>query len=215
MNPLVCGRWDGVHLWVQWDDVVGVPGYWLEYRIGQTPDEFAPWVRVGGLEPLQRSWLSLPAHREGWFAQARVAVADGEPQWHLASEVTFLRSRCSFEIRSERRPVEYRAGDEFACVIDGAACVYRLDEDIHLEAGGSAQVEMYAVLGSGWSQLDHPDHFRINPSLGLTIRNLSPSADDTEPTGRDYTRLEKLPMSSPLRVVKTGRNYFTGAGITS
>lgn len=208
MSPYICGRWDGVNLWIQWDDKPRAGGYFLEVSV-RPPSGDWDAHRVGGDDPLKEAWMVVPVWHEGWEAMARVRTAAGP--WVQAEEVTFLRSRCPFEFWTARRPLHFQPGTEFMSIVDGAGCVYILQQEIELEPGQRAEVEMHAALSSGYCQLDHPGHFLLKPSLGVTIQNIAPSIDDVVGTGRDFTVLQRAPQEGPIRIIGTGEDFFSGA----
>jgi len=202
-SPLICGKWDGVNLWVQWDALAegAEVGWFLEVALSLHLTDPITWEAKGGTAPLRQTWMVLPTFREGWWARARVRVAREGAEWVSAQEVTFARSRCLFEIASERRTVHYVPGTQFAAVVDGASCVYELGEEIEVRPGEAYEGEMQVAVGSGYCQLDHENHFLMRPSLGLTIRNLAPSVDDVEPTGQSWTQLTRMEERPPLVIV--------------
>ena len=224
-HAFLCGLWDGMHLWVQWDDTAPDAGYRLQVRL--RPNDQAAWEawRDVSAKPLRRAWAVVPLWREGWAAQARVAVAeelkvDRTPSalvesleipdaalnsqlstlnWSPATEVTFQHARCAFEIATETTRVHYLHGTEFSTKVDGAPCHWRLDDDVELEPGEKVRLEMTAGA-TGYSQLDRAGHFDLRPAPGLRIRNLEPSVDDVRETGRDFTMLAPRPRDAPLKV---------------
>ena len=103
----LCGLWDGMHLWVQWDDTVPDAGYRLQVRL--RPNDQAAWEpwRDVSAKSLRRAWAVVPLWREGWSVQARVAAGNPETSWTLATEVTFQRARCAFEISTAAGRVHY------------------------------------------------------------------------------------------------------------
>lgn len=206
-HAFLCGLWDGMHLWVQWDDTAPDAGYRLQVRL--RPNDQAAWEpwRDVCAKPLRRAWAVVPLWREGWAVQARVAgLADAALNfqlstlnWSPATEVTFQHARCAFEIATETTRVHYFSGTEFSTKVDGAPCHWRLDDDVELEPGEKVRLEMTAGA-TGYSQLDRAGHFDLRPAPGLRIRNLEPSVDDVRETGRDFTVLAPRPRDAPLKV---------------
>lgn len=198
LSPQICGLWDGCNLWAQWERVEGAT-YLFEWRV--RPDGgWRPVQRKGGL---RRSWLVLPTWLEGKEIEARVAiVADGEPDWQTAREVTFSKSRCRFEIRSERSPLHLPLGSRLTTVVDGAACSYVIGEEVGLQPGESVEVDAEAIDASGFQQLDAPDHFLSRPRPGVLIRNVAPSVADTFPTGRNYTAIRGREVAAFMLAVR-------------
>lgn len=176
MNAYLCGRWDGCHLWCQWDDLAPSQGYRLELRL-RLPGaaDWLPWRAIGGPAALEKPWLVVPLWKGDAEVEARVAIEAPELEWFPLAEVTFDRSTCRFELQAGARPAHYQAGTEFAAIVDHAGCHYRLVEEVEVQAGESALVTMEAALLTGWCQLDHPDHFSIRPALGRVIRNVAAS----------------------------------------
>jgi hypothetical protein len=216
LSPKMCGAWDGIHLWLQWDDAAPEVGCRLQIRTRPADSpEWTGWLDAGGAKPLRRPWISLPVMREGHFAQARVCAEIVPPPWsggsgdlwQDAGEVTFLKSRAPFEFLAGARPAHYLPGSEFGAIVDGAACVYVLQEEVELAPGERAEAAMESFLATGFAQLDAPGDFTLRPSMGRIIRNLAPSENDTEATGRDETRLVALPRRAPVKAV-FGRNLF-------
>lgn len=214
LDPQLVGLWDACHLWLQWESAGEAVLYRVQYRLREgSKKEWGPWQDVGGR--LTRAWFKWATWRGGWQAQARVAISYSQlgeaaiPDagcWQAAREVTFTHSACLFEIAAGRQAVHYPKGTPFSAIIDGAGCTYLLAEEIEVEAGETAQVEMTAEGATGWNQLDHPDHFLIRPAYGRVIRNLEPSRSDTAPTGRDFTEIGVLARTHPVTVAFAKRN---------
>lgn len=122
----------------------------------------------------------------------------------MGEEVTFRRSRCLFRVTSLNREIFWKPGHEFAAVVEGGACVYRLILPMVLAMGFSAEVEVEAVGVSGYSQLDLPGDFRLEPALGLTITNVGPSVADVEATGRDFTVMAAMEMKEFRMIIQRG-----------
>ena len=216
--PLLAGHWDACHFWCQWTALDGAT-YLFEWRWRNrtsdaecvmrdseltnhasritNPSAWSAWQPVSRDGGLQRPWLAVPTWRAGAEIQARVAVASSSPEWELAQEVTFLKSRVRFRGRSEREAFAVPAGTELACIVDGAACVYRLIQDLVIPALGAAEADAESLGASGYMQLDHPGHFAIRPALGVTIENIAPSENDVQPTGRASTILSAAPACPP------------------
>jgi hypothetical protein len=223
LNPLTCGRWDGVHLWLQWDpsgrpDSGEFAGFETDVRfaspvkaVGEGP-AWGPWQPVGRSSPLFQGWIRFPTWKQGWLAQARVRPVGGE--WELAAEAEFLESECDFEISSERKGLYYPPDASgvsavFVSTVDGAVCAYRMEGELEVPAGEARKVTLRAHFQSGWSQLDRENHFDLRPSLGVRIRNLGPSRNDLRLTGADSTRIEPGPKQALLAAF--GANRFQGA----
>ncbi|HEX8312320.1 MAG TPA: hypothetical protein VF614_13450 [Chthoniobacteraceae bacterium] len=139
LKVFLCGAWDGVSLWAQWEDVAPELGYLLQVRLRPVGGTWEEWKPIGGLKPLRENWLVVPVWRQGWEAQAQVAVADPEPAYVLASEVTFQRSHCLFEISTEERRIHFSRGTEISTQVDGAGCTYTLFQEIELQPGENAE----------------------------------------------------------------------------
>jgi hypothetical protein len=213
MNCYLCGAWDGVHVWLQWDGVAPEQGYRIRLAFRQPavpPAEWGPWKPIEDARPYMRDWMVIAAWRSDWEVKAEVAIA-GTDDWVAAQEVTFLRSRCRFKISTVRSAVRYSVGSEFNAIIDTAACHYTLNEDVELQPGEELEVELTASMSSGYCQLDYPAHFDISPSLGLRIQNVAPSEDDVLPTGRNFSKVAPVPRDFPVKiVVDSTRNSFRG-----
>ncbi|GEM_PF-5925643 len=209
MNLLICGKWDGVNLWLQWDaDAAALAtGFELQIRYS-SKGQWEPWKRVGGVDPIKRAWMIVATYRDGGEAQARIRLfGAGDNAWVPCRECTFQKSTCDFEISSERKPVAFEAGHFFASTVDGAACAYVLKDAIEIAAGETLKVTLEANHSSGWHQLDHENHFDIRPSLGVRVRNLEPSVNDVQETGRGFTVMERVLPDGPL-VIAFGRKNF-------
>lgn len=215
MNLLICGLFDGTNLWLQWDPPPdGTP---VEVQTRYAAAEGAAWGHWIKNGTLSKCWLVVKAWKEGWIAQARVRPSiPGQGQeggWQTAQEVKFLRSQCEFAIISQFRPLYFPPDASgvsalFVAVVDGAACAYGMRGELQVEPGEEKKLLLEARLESGWSQLDYENHFDLRPSLGVRVRNTGPSVNDVEPTGRDFTRLEKAPAQS--LVLAFGGNRFNG-----
>lgn len=202
LTPLLCGRFDGTHLWVQWSPVPMASGYMLEVRWRRPGAEWGPWRRTGG-NKMARTWLVVPMWKLGAEVQARVSLADAE-EWELAREVDFRKARARFEISSERRVMMIAAGTTLAAQVDGHACGYVVPRDVEAGPGAPVEVECEASMSTGFCQLDRPEHFDIRPMLGVRIRNLEPSRNDVAETGRDFTELLPREPDGPILLVRTG-----------
>lgn len=205
LSPLLCGLWDTCHLWVQWNDPGPDSSCFLQWCERTPGGDWKPWQDC---RPINRHWIALPIWRAGHEVQARVALAvvDGEPlpliDWELAQEVTFSRSRCHFSITSGRRSLHFPKESTFTCVVDGAACTYRITADLEVPVGVEVLVEMESLGLSGYHQLDHAGHFTHRPGLGIVVTNIEPSVDDTVLTGRNFTVMAQMsagPMIAAIR----------------
>lgn len=197
------GQFDGCNLWMQWDlgAAEGI-GYRVQWRSRLPGGEWGEWQTLGQI--VTRPWLSLPLWREGHEVQAAVAEdREGAPIVQ-AQEVTFRKPFCRFELRNERpiggRVARFEPGTKFICTVDEAPCAYVLQDDLLLEPGESSETVMLAASAVGWSQLDAPDDFFIRPALGVVLRNVEPSTQDVEPTGRDYTVMQAVKPDGPMLV---------------
>lgn len=217
MRVYICGTWDGTNLWLQWSDEAPEAGYHVRIRLRENETkEWEPWQPVASsdpafdsADPFRRSWIVVPTWRAGWMAEAAVKIATGE-EWVQAQEVTFLRSRCRFRFSTERRPLRYAKGEEFHSIVDAGGCHYALQEELWLEPGQSADMELVATMDSGFCQIDHAGDFEMRPALGVLIKNLEPSRNDVEMTGREFTVIQPTARKSPIKIVFSGVNYFNG-----
>lgn len=176
LEPLIVGKWDGVHVWLQWSHVAPDAGYELEVAYLPPAAEWLPWIRVAGPDPFLECWLKIPTHKQGWRARARVRSA-GSEDWEPARSAEFTRSVCRFEFESDRK-VTFQAGDLFHFQVDGESCAYRLVTDLAIEAGEQKIEAMEAVQSSGFNQLDYPGHFSVMPEPGLKVSNVEASHGD-------------------------------------
>lgn len=227
MNPLapfLCGLWDGVNLWIQWTPDPSAALYGLRTRYAPAPANGAE-IQWGGwithsAEP--KPWRIIKAWKEGWYAQAQVRAyadesaavrMDPEANWQDAIEARFAKSVCDFEISSQNRDLYYPSDSSgisatFVSIVDGGVCSYQMQGELLVQRGESKKVTLEAHLESGWSQLDYENHFLLKPSLGVVIRNLGPSENDLEPTGRVFTQMIK---SAPRSLtVAFGKSRFNG-----
>lgn len=197
MNVYLAGEWDGINLWLQWEDVSPDKGYEVQVRCEDLP-QWTDWKTLFGHAPYKRSWAVAALHCEGHKVEARVR-AMGSTDWWPAQEVKFKKSRCSFEIASTQNALHLLEGTRFTACVDGAVATYVLSEEIEIPAGGSAHVEMTALQSTGYCQLDSAGHFLLRPSLGVTVKNIGPSVEDIEETGRDFTIMaHRKPDGRPM-----------------
>ena len=222
LNPFVVGCWDGVNLWVQWDDGDPASGYQMRIRFrrrGVVPDasgSWEAWRRTGGLTPIRRAWMVVGTHREGDAVQVQVAPfvagAKGDSAaWETATEALFDQCTCQFVIRTAARRVHYQPGTKFHAIVDGSGAAFVLNEEVELAAGGEQNVTMTATDPSGYHQLDYPGHFVMRPALGLTIQNLGPTENDLRAGTRDFTQLTRLARKTPVTLTIGETNHFQGA----
>jgi hypothetical protein len=195
LNPMICGLWDGSGLWAQWTPIDEATQYELQVRYrAKADDAWGQWLDTVPPQGPQSAWGVIPTWKEGWQCQARVrAVGASEEDWELATEVTFRCCSALFEISSEKYDQHFVAGTLFHAQVDLAACAYETREEILVRAGESVRVRLYATGASGYFQLDRPDHFDVRPTFGVRVRNVEPSVEDVEPTGRDFTVIEPKP----------------------
>lgn len=193
LNPKICGKWDGCALWLQWQPLGEDVSYDLELRYRTADKEWTEWTRVVMPQGEKSYWGVLPTYKEGAMAQARVARA-GTDDFEIANEVHFRKCTCLFEISSEKLKQHFPKGTIFHAQVDAAACAFELEEEILVEPGKPVCVRLLSKDASGYQQLDHENHLDIRPLYGVRIRNLEPSVDDIEETGRDFTVIEPKPM---------------------
>lgn len=207
MNPFLVGFWDGTNVWVQWDPIPDVREYEVRLRFRKKGEpqweDWRPTIKV------RQVWTIYPSNRlTGTEVQAEVRLVwPGEApeppvpgEWARATPAKFVRSRCLFEFSSTRSRIHYVEGVMIHCHVDGAACSYRLTEEIEVHPGETKQVELEAVASSGFAQLDEPGDFEVRPGLGIVIRNIAPSHSDLEPllSGRDFAVVEVAPRDGPV-----------------
>ena len=181
LSPFLVTKWDGCHLWLQWEDVA--PGvdqstgslYRARYRLREPgKSEFGRWIEIGLREG--RTWIKFPTHKRGWEAQAQVVVK-GSREWASANIAVFRKSRCSFRIQSGRK-VAFSVGDTVHAMVHGEPASYRFLSAVEVPAGKSKVVELEAVRASGFNQIDRPGDFRTKPKFDLLIENTEPSRND-------------------------------------
>jgi len=114
-------------------------------------------------------------------------------------EVNFSSSYCKFEISTQDHELNFSEGEKFQRIIDGATVSYALQENVTVPPWGIWVGILVSTVASGWHQLDHADHFRISPVHGVVVRNIEPSREDVQPTGRDFTQMQSSD-GKPARV---------------
>ena len=194
IDPVLCGAWDGCHLWLQWNPVPDIEkphpnansGYLVMIAYGDKKRVYNP----------KRPWFHVPLH-DAVGKEIRATVC-GE----IAHEVALLRPRCKFEWRAGDFPVKHPKGVTVARLVDGATCAFKLLEPVDLEPGENCITEMEAYQAGPWCQLDKPDHFVFDLEGGGSMRNTAPSAFDHELTGRDFTQL-KAERPGPFLLVRS------------
>lgn len=199
LSPKICGEWDGCHIWLQWETSADAASYELEIAYSKDGSEWSDWENVVPPQGNNSSWGIVPTWKEGWRARARVRAVqtDGSVTgWEPAVEIQFAKGLCEFEILSSRDLVHFQKGTTFHAVVDGGAACYVLEEEVSVPAGGRWQGKMVHNGASGWHQLDFPGHFELRPALGVAIRNVSPSSDETMPTGRNETLISAAPPAA-------------------
>jgi hypothetical protein len=202
LEPLICGEWDGCGVWLQWNpaDQEAKTDYEINLRYRKHPRlPWTDWITIVPRQGTKSHWAVIPTWKEGWQAQARVRV-QGAPDdgWEIAQEVTFSKCSALFEFKTDKHDQHFQAGTPFHCQVDAAACAYILKEEIEVKAGQVIRTRMEALGHSGYFQLDHPRHFELKPSFGLTIWNVEPSENDVAPTGRDVTDIKAKPIPDPM-----------------
>lgn len=197
----LCGQFDGSHLWLQWEDISQEVGYHVQLRVRSgNAAIWGPWTDIQAKKTKRRTWASIAVNKFGYQVQARVAVAGSAvPLWVMAEEVTFAESSAPFEFTGKRRQ-RFIAGREFHCFVDGAACHYKLQEDVEF-GPEPAKATMLSSVASAWSQLDEKNQFVVHLPGGVVLRNTGPSENDVTPTGRDYTVLSGQKRKAPVRLI--------------
>lgn len=203
MHPFMVAFWDGTNVWLQWDPGPEASGY--EVRIRFRKEGEAVWEDWLPTIKTRYAWTIYPSNRKvGTRVQAEVRRAQPgrdqtEMEWERATPAKFIRSRCLFEFSSQRSDLYYEKGVMFHCHVDGAACSYRLPEEIEIKRGQKQLIELEAVASSGFAQLDRAGDFLLRPGLGIVIRNIAPSHSDLEWIGgSDYAVLEVAPRDGPV-----------------
>jgi hypothetical protein len=203
LSPFLVTKWDGCHLWLQWEDVAaGVDPstgnqYRARYRLREPGKaEFGRWIEIG--LRVGRAWIKFPTHKRGWEAQAQVA-AKGSRDWATAQIAVFRKSRCSFRIQSGRK-VAFKAGDTVHAMVHGEPASYRFLSHVEVSAGKSKVVELEAVRASGFNQIDKPGDFRTKPKFDLLIENTGPSSNDIVPVSEPGI-IDAAEPDGPMTVV--------------
>jgi hypothetical protein len=203
LSPFLVTKWDGCHIWLQWEDVA--PGvdqstgslYRARYRLREPGKaEFGRWIEIGLREG--RTWIKFPTHKRGWEAQAQVAVK-GNRDWASANIAVFRKSRCSFRIHSGRK-VAFSVGDTVHAMVHGEPASYRFLSAVEVPAGKSKVVELEAVRASGFNQIDRPGDFRTKPKFDLLIENTTPSRNDLGPVSEPGV-IDAAEPDGPMTVV--------------
>jgi hypothetical protein len=207
MNSYVVGEWDGTHLWFQWD---GDADKRYEIQLRFRRDAAGEW---GDWQPSIRPsknwfvhWIGQPL---GTVVQAQIRerVDDNSGDWSPVLEAKFVRSLCKFELSSKSKELHFVEGTCFHCRVDGAVCSYRLTEEIEIGAGETKTAELEAVASDGFAQLDKENDFYLRPALGVVIRNVEPSRNDVEATGRDFTEVKVGKRDGPFTMaISTPQN---------
>jgi hypothetical protein len=195
LDPMICGEWDGCAAWLQWSAAGEGAKYDVRVRFRKAEDQpWTKWLKVVPRQGKTSTWAVIPLWRQDYFCEAQVRVSgpatDEEQGWETAAEVTFKRCTALFEFSSTKYDQHFKIGNTFHAQVDAAACVYELTEELEIRAGEAVTSKMRAVGASGYFQLDYPGHFDIRPSFGFRVRNLEPSDEDVERTGRMFTVLK-------------------------
>ena len=207
LEPKIVGKWDGHHLWIQWNDAAPQQGYAIQARYSSDGKKWTPWIRVGGPGAWKPCWIKIPTWKEGWVAQAQVALFSKTPEWEPAEVAEFDRSAADFSIsNSSNQKVTFVKGDTFHCQVDGEACAYNLLADVEISVGKTVRgVKMESVQSGGFNQLDAPGHFTIRPLFGVTIENESPSENDLMIIGGETVKMAALPKPDGPLSIALGR----------
>ncbi len=211
LAPLLCGRWDGCHLWLQWSGDAAAERY--EVQVSYRRREVEAWGEWDTVVPPQgphRDWGVIPTWKENWQVRARVrsVYAGNSPgEWETAREVCFVQGACEFEISTLRQDVRFPQGTTFHAIVDGGSACYALEEEVALEAGGVWSGVLRSYGASGWHQLDRIGHFTLSPAFGVTVRNVAPSRDEVEETGEYFTTILPGP-GQPLHLAITQGHAF-------
>lgn len=206
LQPMICGEWDGCAVWLQWSAANQDPAVETKYDVRlrfrrNELEAWTAWLKVKPRQGPKSTWAVIPVWREGWQCEAQVRVtepartaADEEQGWETATEVTFQRCTALFEFASAKYDRHFAKGTTFHAQVDAAACVYELLEEIEVKPPFVVRSRMKAIGSSGYFQLDHENHFDINPSLGVRVRNVLPSEEDVSGTGRNFTIVKPKPQ---------------------
>jgi len=176
LSPLLITKWDGCHLWLQWDDVAPGSQYRARYRLrGPGEAKFGRWIELG-LRTGQ-TWIKFPTHKRGWEADAQVSATGQD--WKTAQIGIFRKSRCLFRIQTGRKAA-FKAGEMVHSMVEGEPASYRFLSDVEVPARKSKVVELESVRATGFNQIDTPGDFRTRPKFDLLIENTDPSRNDVE-----------------------------------
>jgi hypothetical protein len=208
LNPRIVGAWDGTHIWLQWDALggpsqTGGVSYEARLRFSESGVDWGEWQ--SSIKP-PRAWFSYNAQNRtpGIYVQADVNDGLGA-QWERALGAKFIRSVCRFAISSERRRLHFIEGTAFHSVVDGAACSYKLTEEIEVEPGQTLELDMVALASGPWAQIDNAGDFLLRPGLGVRVTNLEPSRNDLELTGVDFSQITAAKRDGPIALVALPR----------
>lgn len=212
LSPVVCGRWDGCSIWIQWDSATGATGAVVRVRLrpgahgvplrSERERSRMEWREWQEHPVKERDWLALPLWRYDWDAEVEVRAEGGE-LWERADEVTFEGATCVFEFYSQAGAA-LPAGEVIGAVVDGAACVYKTRESLVLPPGEAVRCECVAVHGTGWAHLDKAGDF-LQEARGIRVGNVEPSVNALRRTGRTFTTLERIETPGPLAMVRMGK----------
>lgn len=208
LSPILCAKWDGCSVWLQWDQPEGVDGVFIRIRMrpGKSGDlmerkeiqrmDWSPWRNITNHKK-KRGWLPIAVHRNRWDVQVEVS-SDGE-NWEAAAPAEFRRARCRFRISAASYPSKISSG-VYSAVVDGAVCSYSLEREFLLL--GPTDVEMVAESITPWSHIDKAGDFRAVVG-GDEMVNISPSEGGIEYEGSEFATIDALVQAAvPIRVLR-------------
>lgn len=183
LNPLIVGRWDGNHVWIQWTPTPE-KSYALRMRYKRPGNpEWTHWIETMGPFPITEYYVRVPTHAAGTWAQAEVGVfkaAGEEIAWERAQARYFGFSEAEFEFTSAKK-VTFQERDFFCCMVDSDVAAYHLLAPLDVPGGDVPVIaRMRSLQKTGNNQLDYADHFSFSPRPGVQVRNISPSDSDLE-----------------------------------
>jgi hypothetical protein len=207
-NPIICAKWDGCSVWLQWDQPDDASGVLIRLRmrpgaLGELMErkeiqrmEWSEWRRITAHRK-KSGWLPIAVHRNGWDIEVQVS-GDGE-NWETARFTRFARARCRFSVSCAEYPVVLRRG-VYSAVVDGSVCSYALGADVSLS--GLAEVEMVAEALTPWSHIDRAGDFRATSGSFLLV-NVCSSEGGIEYEETECATLAPLVQAIvPIRVLK-------------
>ena len=150
ITPIICGAWDGCHVWIEWD---GGPATVEFSSLDEDQIHFYRKIESG------KNWIHVPVHEAAKSRiMAKVSIGD---EIAAAEEAEFDRAECDFQITAGTAPLDFPKGVMFVRPVDGAVCGYKLLEPLKLDAGATVKLTLNAVQVNPWAHLDNPGDFQL------------------------------------------------------